>query len=76
MYLTIPEIAEYLSMDDLKVESLVLQGRIRAVHDGEQYMINKEQFSTHFDQLEKYQKMIQDYFNEPLPKDIDVKDED
>ena len=74
MYLTITEISDYLSMDELKVKSLVLQGRIRAVHDGEQYLINKEQFNTHFDQVEKYRKMIQDYLNEPISEDIDVKD--
>jgi len=76
MYLNITQIADYLSMDELRVKSLVLQGRIRAVHDGEQYLINKEQFNTHFDQVEKYRKMIQDYLNEPIPEDIDVRDED
>lgn len=76
MYLTIPETAEYLSIEESKIKALVLQGRIRSIHDGEQYLINKEQFNTHFDQLEKYRKMIQDYLNEPIPEDIDVKDED
>ena len=76
MYLNITQIADYLSMDELRVKSLVLQGRIRAVHDGEHYLINKEQFNTHFDQVEKYRKMIQDYLNEPIPEDIDVRDED
>lgn len=76
MYQTIDEIAEYLSMDSTKVSALVLQGRIRAVHDGNQYLINKEQFTTHFEQVEKYRKMIQDYLAEPIPEDIDVHDED
>ncbi|SHF83242.1 excisionase family DNA-binding protein [Ornithinibacillus halophilus] len=76
MYLTIEEVAEYLSMDSSKVSALVLQGRIRAVHDGNQYLVNKEQFTTHFEQVEKYRKMIQDYLSEPIPEDIDVKDED
>ncbi|GFZ86262.1 hypothetical protein GCM10010978_27770 [Compostibacillus humi] len=76
MYLTIQEIAEYLSMPETKISALVLQGRIRAVHDGEQYLINKEQFTTHFEQVEKYRRMIQEYLNEPIPEDIDVGDED
>jgi len=76
MYLTIPAVAEYLSINESQITALVLQGRIRSVHDGEQFLINKEQFTTHFEQVEKYQKMIQDYLNEPIPEDIDVHDED
>ncbi|WP_163970986.1 excisionase family DNA-binding protein [Oceanobacillus halotolerans] len=76
MYLTIDEIADYLSMDESRVKALVLQGRIRSIHDGEQFLINKEQFTTHFEQVEKYKQMIQEYWNEPLLEDIDVKDED
>jgi excisionase family DNA binding protein len=76
MYLTVQETAEYLSMDEKKVSAFVLQGRIRAIHDGEQYLINKEQFTTHFEQVEKYRLMIDEYLSEPIPEDIDVKDED
>lgn len=76
MYLTIKETAEYLELDEAKVRKFVLQGRIRAVFDGESYLINKDQFSTHLDQMEKYREMIQEYLREPLPEDIDVKDED
>lgn len=76
MYLTIQETAAYLSMPESTIRNLVLQGRIRSVYDGEQYLIYKEQFQTHFEQVEKYRKMIQDYLNEPIPEDIDVKDED
>ncbi len=76
MYLTIKETAEYLSIDEAKIEKLVLQGRIRAVHDGKQYLINQAQFKTHFEQVEKYREMIEAYLREPIPEDIDVKDED
>ncbi|MFD2629428.1 excisionase family DNA-binding protein [Oceanobacillus kapialis] len=76
MYLSITETAEYLSMDEAKVKALVLNGRIRSIHDGEQYLINKDQFTTHFEQVEKYRKLIQEYLNEPIPEDIDVRDED
>ncbi|MFD1850624.1 excisionase family DNA-binding protein [Oceanobacillus bengalensis] len=76
MYLTIEETADFLSIPKTKISALVLQGRIRAIHDGERYLINKEQFTTHFDQVDKYRQMIIDYLNEPIPEDIDVKDED
>lgn len=76
MYLTIKETAEYLSIEESKIKTLVLQMRIRAIFDGEQYLINKDQFTTHLDQVEKYKERIQSYLNEPIPKDKDIKDED
>jgi len=76
MYLTIKETAEFLSLPEDYIESLVQHSRIRAIHDGEQYLINKDQFSTHLEQMEKYREQIQEYLNEPIPEDPDVKDED
>lgn len=76
MYLTITETADFLDIEEVKIRTLVIQGRIRTISDGEQYLINKEQFSTHLEQVEKYRKMMQDYLNEPIPEDIDIKDED
>ncbi len=76
MYLTVKETAEYLSLQEAQIESLILQNKIRTVHDGEQYLIYKDQFKSHFEQLEKYKKMVEEYINEPIPDDIDVKDED
>ena len=76
MYLTIKELAEYLSLSESYIKSLVLQGQIRAVHDGMQYLINKEQFNTHMEQMEKYKAWAESVLNEPIPEDPDVKDED
>ncbi|NSL52538.1 excisionase family DNA-binding protein [Calidifontibacillus erzurumensis] len=76
MYLTVKETAELLSMPESYVQSLILQKRIRAIYDGEQYLINKEQFNTHFEQLEKIKKLLDEMNSEPIPDDIDVKDED
>ncbi|AXI08358.1 hypothetical protein CUC15_05185 [Oceanobacillus zhaokaii] len=76
MYLTVQETAEYLSISVKNVAALIMEGKIRAVYDGNDYLIYKEQFTTHFEQVEKYQQMIQDYLNEPIPEDIDIKDED
>lgn len=76
MYLTIKETAEYLSLDEVYIKQLIQERKIRVVYDGEQYLIYKEQFNNHLDQMEKMKKMIADYYNEPIPEDIDVKDED
>jgi excisionase family DNA binding protein len=76
MYLTIKETAEYLSTSEAYIESLIVQKKIRAIHDGEQYLIYKEQFNTHLDQLEKYKIYVEEILNEPIPEDLDVKDED
>lgn len=63
-------------MPESTIKNLTQQKRIRTIHDGEQLLINQDQFSTYFDQVEKYKQMIQDYLDEPIPEDIDVKDED
>ncbi|AJO21564.1 excisionase family DNA-binding protein [Weizmannia coagulans] len=76
MYLTIQETAEYLSFPEPVIEKLILQRRIRAVHDGEQYLINRDQFDIYLQQLEKYRQLVEEWLNEPLPEDPDIKDED
>jgi excisionase family DNA binding protein len=76
MYLTIQEASEYLSLPEKQVMNMILQKKIRALYDGEQYLIYKEQFQTHFEQMETYKKLIDEYLKEPIPEDIDVKDED
>lgn len=76
MYLTVKEAAEYLSLPEATVEGLVLQRKIRAIYDGEKYLINQDQFSTYFKQLEKYKELVEEIMNEPIPDDLDVKDED
>ena len=42
MYITIQETAEHLGMPIEQVQKYVLEGRIRSVHDGEQFLINKD----------------------------------
>ena len=76
MYRTIPEIAVYLGMPTEQVHKYVLEGRIRAVHDGEQLLINESQFGLYFKQLETLKQQIDEWQNEPLPPDRDIKDED
>jgi excisionase family DNA binding protein len=76
VYITIKETAEYLNFPESYIESLIQQRKIRAVYDGEQYVINKEQFITHVEQMEKYRELVQELLNEPIPEDADIKDED
>lgn len=76
MYLTIKETAEYLSLSEETVKNLIKLKKIRALFDGDDYLINKEQFNTHLKQMEKYKELVQELWNEPIPEDLDIKDED
>ncbi|MGE7185986.1 excisionase family DNA-binding protein [Peribacillus sp. NPDC006672] len=77
MYLTVEETADYLSVSVPYVENLILQGKIRVVHDAEGVvLVYKNQFKTHFEQLKKYKMLVEELNNEPIPEDIDIKDED
>ncbi|CAM3237734.1 excisionase family DNA-binding protein [Filibacter tadaridae] len=76
MYITIHEAAEHLAMPVMQIEKYVREGRIRSVHDGEQYLINKSQFTLYFEQLNALKQQIDEWRNEPIPPDRDIKDED
>ncbi|WP_026573091.1 excisionase family DNA-binding protein [Bacillus sp. UNC438CL73TsuS30] len=76
MYLTIKETAEYLSVPVSTVEKLVQKRKIRTLYDGTEYLIYKDQFNTHLRQMEKYKQLVEEILNEPIPEDLDVKDED
>lgn len=76
MYLTVNETAELLTCSESQVKKLILDNKIRALYDGQEYLINEDQFQSHFKQVEKYKQFIEEILNEPIPEDIDVKDED
>ncbi|MCY8088567.1 excisionase family DNA-binding protein [Bacillus sonorensis] len=76
MYLTIKETAEYLSLSEAYIEQLIREKKIPVIDDGQQYLINKEQFNSHLEQMEKYKELVEAILNEPIPEDPDVKDED
>lgn len=76
MYLTITETAEYLSVPEATVKSLIQQKKIRALFDGSEYLIYKDQFTTHLKQVEKYKYLVEEILGEPIPEDLDIKDED
>ncbi|RKJ33871.1 DNA-binding protein, partial [Butyricicoccus sp. 1XD8-22] len=54
----------------------IYEGRIKAVHDGEQFLVNSAQFDTYHEQLERIKEEIEIWRNTPIPEDPDVKDED
>ena len=76
MYRTIPEIAEHLGMPVQQVQKYVIEGRIRSVHDGEQFLVNQDQFNLYFKQLELVKSQIEEWRSEPLPPKRDIKYED
>ncbi|MBM6616559.1 excisionase family DNA-binding protein [Bacillus suaedaesalsae] len=76
MYLTVKETAEYLSVSEEYIEQLIKEKKVRALFDGAQYLLFKDQFHTHLQQMEKYKKFVEEILDEPIPDDIDVKDED
>ncbi len=76
MYLTIEETAEYLNLPTSDIERLIREKQIRTLSDGETLLIYKEQFNLFIKEMEKAKKELEDYLAEPIPEDIDIKDED
>lgn len=76
MYKTVAETAKDIHMPESQVMRYVLNGRIRSVYDGEQFLINSQQFTTYFEQLERIKHEIDVWKSTPIPEDIDIKDED
>jgi excisionase family DNA binding protein len=76
MYLSTKQTAEYLSVQESEILKLINQRKIKFIHNGEEFLINKDQFENHLKQIEKYKKVVEEILNEPVPEDVDVKDED
>jgi excisionase family DNA binding protein len=76
VYKTVSETAKDISMPEEMVLRYIYEGRIKAVHDGEQFLINSAQFETYHEQLKQIKEEIELWRNTPIPEDIDVKDED
>lgn len=76
MYLTIEETAEYLNLSISDIERLIREKQIRTLSDGETLLIYNEQFNLFIKEMEKSKKELEDYLAEPIPEDIDIKDED
>jgi excisionase family DNA binding protein len=76
MYKTVEDIAVDLGMPQNQVLQYIYNGQIRAVFDGEQFLINSAQFDTYHEQLARIKEEIEIWKNTPIPEDMDVKDED
>ncbi|MFY3791978.1 DNA-binding protein [Ureibacillus sp. MALMAid1270] len=76
MYKSVAETAKDISMPEEQVLRYIYEGRIKAVHDGTQFLINSTQFNTYYEQLERIKEEIEIWRNTPIPEDPDVKDED
>ncbi len=76
MYLTVKETAAYLDLPESFILEKIAEGRIRAVHNGEEYLINKEQFNHHLEQIKKLKAFEEAEKFEPIPESYDYKDED
>jgi len=76
MYLNIKEIAEYLNLPESFIIEKIREGKIKFVSDGEQLLINKEQFNKHLELLEKKINDMKNEQEEVLQVDYDIKDED
>lgn len=76
MYKTVAETSKDISMPEEQVLRYIYEGRIKAVHDGEQFLINSDQFETYREQLKLLKEEMDLWQNTPIPEDMDVKDED
>jgi glucose-6-phosphate isomerase len=75
-YLTVSETAEYLELPEMFILEKIKEGRIRTVHDGTEYLINKEQFKHHLEELRRLREWEDASRHEPIPESYDVKDQD
>jgi len=76
MFVTVKELAEYLHLSPDYVYQQIKARNIRAVHDGEQYLVNKVQFVDTRENIEKEIMLWKEEQLQEIPVDIDVKDED
>ncbi|WP_017726930.1 excisionase family DNA-binding protein [Halalkalibacterium ligniniphilum] len=76
MYVTVKELSEYLGLSVDYLQEQIRLGHIKAIHDGEKFLVNKKQFEWHKEKLEERRKEVVALLEEPMPEDWDAKDED
>ncbi|MFV8827393.1 excisionase family DNA-binding protein [Alkalihalobacterium sp. APHAB7] len=76
MYISVKELAEYLSLPEEYLFDQIRKGNVKAIYDGQQYLVNKNQFEWHKHQLDLKLEELRREALEDIPEDIDVKDED
>ena len=76
MYQTIEGIAEYLEVGIAYVLYLIREKQISTITVDDEVLINRSQFDFFIKQRQKMIEEYQKYLDEPIPEDIDIKDED
>lgn len=76
MYQTIEGITEYLEVDIAYVLYLIREKQISTITVDDEILINRSQFDFFIKQRQKMIEEYQKYLDEPIPEDIDIKDED
>ncbi|GEN57146.1 hypothetical protein GCM10012290_17910 [Halolactibacillus alkaliphilus] len=76
MFVSIKEAAAYLEINETDLRKLIFDKKIKAFHDGEQYLVNTAQFDTHLKEMDRIRADIQAYLAEPVPESLFVRDED
>lgn len=76
MYVTIGKLADELSISEKFIMDKIIEGRVKSVHDGEQFLVNKEHIELLLEGINKKLKQLEEEYNEPIPEDYDIKDED
>lgn len=76
MYQTIEGIAEYLEVDVAYIWQLIREKQISTIVVEDEILINNAQFDFFLKQRQKMLEEYQKYLDEPIPEDIDIKDED
>lgn len=76
MYLTLKEAADLLDLPEEYLLQCVQDRKIRAIHDGKEYLLNQAHFENYHKQMRELREQFAEEQTEPIPEDFDVKDED
>ncbi|MCK0472623.1 excisionase family DNA-binding protein [Halalkalibacter sp. APA_J-10(15)] len=75
MFVTLKELAKYLDLPVAYLEQQIQEGNVKALFDGENWLVNQDYFERHKEQLEQLKKQLLTEL-ESLTDDWDAKDED
>lgn len=75
MYITLKKLADFLELPEAYLEQQVHEGNIKALFDGQHWLVNQDYFQRHKEQLDQLKKQLIAE-SESLPEDWDAKDED
>ncbi|MGY3725646.1 hypothetical protein SAMN05421767_10659 [Granulicatella balaenopterae] len=76
MYLSIEDTAAYLEVDPRLIERFMREHQITWLVVDDEVLINTNQFEFFIKERQKALEEYQRYLDEPIPEDIDIKDED